>query len=85
MRLPTMFNQKPPVEAGGLLSFGASDGEVFRRAAGYVERILRGARPAELPIQPATRFELVINMQRPGRSGSRSRRRYWRGQIRSLE
>ena len=61
-RLPTMFTKRASVEAGGLVSYGASDEEVFRRAAGYVDRILKGARPAELPVQAVTRFDLVLNL-----------------------
>ena len=62
-RLPTMFNQKPPVDAGGLVSYGTNYEEAFRHAAVYVDKILRGAKPAELPIQQPTKFELVINMK----------------------
>ena len=61
-RLPTMFTKRASVEAGGLVSYGASDEEVFGRAAGYVDRLLKGARPAELPVQAVTRFDLVLNL-----------------------
>ena len=62
-RLPTMFNQKPPVAAGGLVSYGTNYKEAFRHAASYVDKILRGAKPTERPIQQPTKFELVINVK----------------------
>jgi putative ABC transport system substrate-binding protein len=62
-RVPTMFTQRPPVDAGGLVSYGTNFEELFRRAAFYVDKILRGTKPAELPVQEPMRFELVINMK----------------------
>ena len=62
-RLPSMNEDSPYVEAGGLMSYAANDGEQFRRAAAYVDRILKGAKPAELPIEQPTNFELVINLK----------------------
>jgi putative ABC transport system substrate-binding protein len=60
-RLPTMFNFRENVDAGGLMSYGANLPEMFRRAAEMVDRILRGAKPGDLPIQQPTKFDLVIN------------------------
>jgi putative ABC transport system substrate-binding protein len=62
-RLPSMFETSEYVEAGGLVSYSASDSESFRRAAHYVDRILKGARPADLPVEQPTKFELVINLK----------------------
>jgi putative ABC transport system substrate-binding protein len=62
-RLPAIYEHRPFPEAGGLMSYGPDIQEVFRRAARYVDRILKGARPAELPVEQATKFELVINLK----------------------
>jgi ABC-type uncharacterized transport system substrate-binding protein len=62
-RLPSMFETSEYVEAGGLVSYSASDSESFRRAAYYVDRILKGAKPADLPVEQPTKFELVINLK----------------------
>jgi ABC-type uncharacterized transport system substrate-binding protein len=62
-RLPTVFQRRENVEAGGLLSYGPSLNKLFGRAAFYVDRILKGARPAELPVEQPTKFELVINLK----------------------
>ena len=62
-RLPTMFGAKEHAEAGGLLSYGTNNADLFRRAAGYVDKILKGANPSELPVEQASKFELVINLR----------------------
>jgi len=62
-RLPAIYPQKEFVEAGGLMSYGGDDIDLFRRAAVYVDKILKGAKPAELPVQQATKFEFVINLK----------------------
>ena len=60
-RLPTVYTSREWVEAGGLIAYGASSSDLFRRAAGYVDRILKGARPGDLPIEQPTKFDLVVN------------------------
>jgi putative ABC transport system substrate-binding protein len=62
-RLPTMFRGKQDVEAGGLLGYGPSYLDLSRRAATFVDKILKGAEPADLPIEQPTKFELVINLK----------------------
>jgi putative tryptophan/tyrosine transport system substrate-binding protein len=62
MRLPAVFALRDFADAGGLLSYGAAWTDLFRQAAGFVDRILKGARPSDLPLARASRFELVINL-----------------------
>ena len=62
-RLPTMFSLREFVRAGGLMSYGPDRAQLFRRAATYVDQILKGAKPADLPVQQPTKFELVINLK----------------------
>jgi len=62
-RLPTMSTHREYVEAGGLMSYGPINSELFRRAATYVDKILKGAKPADLPVEQPTKFELVINLK----------------------
>lgn len=62
-RLPTSFAGREPVEAGGLMSYGPNVPDLFRDTANYVDRILRGARPQDLPVQQPTHFELVVNLK----------------------
>jgi putative ABC transport system substrate-binding protein len=61
-RLPTMHGFREAVEVGALLSYGPNFADLFRRAADYVDKILRGSKPAELPVEQPTRFDLVINL-----------------------
>jgi putative ABC transport system substrate-binding protein len=62
-RLPSMKSNKEFVEAGGLMSYAADQADSYRRVATYVDRILKGAKPADLPVQQPTKFELVINLK----------------------
>ena len=62
-KLPTMFGPREHAEAGGLLSYGPDRADLYRRAATYVDKILKGAKPGDLPVQQATKFELVINLK----------------------
>ena len=60
--LPTMFGQWEYVEAGGLMSFGTNSLDLYRRAADYVDKILRGAKPGDIPVEQPTKFDLVVNL-----------------------
>jgi putative ABC transport system substrate-binding protein len=62
-RLPSMYEQSQYVEAGGLMSYAANDAEAYRRAAYFMDKILKGAKPADLPVEQPTKFELVINLK----------------------
>ena len=62
-RLPTMFGIREFVEAGGLMSYGQNNSEHYRRAATYVDKILKGVKPSDLPVEQSTKLELVINMK----------------------
>ena len=88
-RLPAIYNAREHVEAGGLMSYGPNFPELYRRAADFVDRILRGAKPGDIPVEQPTKFELVINLTtaqgarprraadaaRPRRRGDRMKRR----------
>jgi putative ABC transport system substrate-binding protein len=68
-RLPAVYGLREEAEAGGLIAYGASVPQLFRRAAIYVDKILKGAKPADLPVEQPTKFELVINMKTAKRLG----------------
>ena len=62
-RLPTVVGSREYAEAGGLIAYGPSYSSNFRRAAAYVDKILKGAKPADLPVEQPTKFELAINLK----------------------
>jgi putative tryptophan/tyrosine transport system substrate-binding protein len=62
-RLPAMYQLRENVLAGGLMSYGASQPDLFRRAAGYVHKILQGTQPADLPVEQPVKFDLVVSLK----------------------
>jgi putative ABC transport system substrate-binding protein len=68
-RLPAIYFQKEFVDEGSLMSYGADYTDLYRRAAQYVDKILKGTKPADLPVQQATKFEFVINLKAAKQSG----------------
>ena len=68
-RLPSMYTNRNAVDAGGLMSYGADMADSYRRVAYFVDRILKGAKPADLPVEQPTKFELVINLKTANQIG----------------
>ena len=61
-RIPTMFNEREFIQVGGLMSYGTNNTERFRRAADYVDKVLRGTKPGDIPVEQPTKFDLTINL-----------------------
>ena len=68
-RLPAMYTSSDYVEAGGLMSYGPNTADLWRRAADFVDKILKGTKPAELPVEQPMRFEFVVNLQTANQLG----------------
>jgi len=62
-RLPAIYNTKQYVDEGGLMTYGVDNGDQWRKAAHYVDKILKGTKPADLPVQQAAKFEFIINLK----------------------
>ena len=62
-RLPTIYGERALADEGGLMSYGSNNGEIMRRSAGYVDKILKGAKPSDLPIEQPTKFAFVVNLK----------------------
>jgi putative ABC transport system substrate-binding protein len=62
-QVPTIYGYRTAVVGGGLMSYGPDDSDLFRRAAAYVDRILKGEKPGDLPVQNPTKYDLVVNLK----------------------
>jgi putative ABC transport system substrate-binding protein len=81
-RLPTMYADRKFVEARGLMSYGADYNFMYRRVAVFMDKFLKGTKPADLPVEQPMKFELVINLKTAKQIGLTIRRMCWRGRIR---
>ena len=80
-RLPTIFNSKAEVANGGLMSYGHDEIEAYRRPAVMVDKILKGSKPSDLPVEQPTKFELVINLKTAKQIGVTIPQTCWRARI----
>ena len=83
-RFPAMYDAREDVEAGGLMSYGADQTERDRRVAYFVDKILKGAKPADLPVERPTKFELVFNLKTAKQIGVMIPQTCWSGRTKSL-
>jgi putative ABC transport system substrate-binding protein len=81
-RLPSLYGSRSGVDAGGLISYSADLSDSYRRVSYYVDKIIKGANPADLPVEQPTKFELVINLKTAKQIGLTIRQTCWRGRIR---
>jgi ABC-type uncharacterized transport system substrate-binding protein len=81
-RLPAVYDRTEFVEDGGLMTYSVSSTDLFRRAATYVDKILKGAKPADLPIEQPTKFEFIINLKAAKQIGLTINPTCWRVRIR---
>ena len=80
-RLPAMYYASEFVEVGGLMFYGVDFADLYRRAATYVDKILKGAKPGELPVEQPRKFDFIVNLKPPSKSASRFRRMCWQERI----
>ena len=84
-RLPASYARPEYIEAGGLMTYGTNYSELFRRAATYVDKILKGAQPGDIPVEQPKKFEFIVDLKAAKQeSAYRSRRACWRGQVRVI-
>ena len=81
-RLPAIYDRQEFVEDGGLMTYSVSQNDLYRRAATYVDKILKGAKPADLPVEQPTKFEFIINLRTANQIGVRFLPTYYCGRTR---
>ena len=84
-RLPAIYYREDFIDRGGLMSYGADEVEPFKRVAAMIDKILKGTKPADIPVEQSTKFEFVINLKTAKQIGLTIPPRYWRGRIGSFD